>query len=98
MVVTFNFPNGLPNITNLQSEPYKRLLIKFKEKMIVIPDIHVLVGAKIMINSFYELFELDQEEALIWDEAFFADAYNYCTIISVGIHKQHLELFLDRYK
>ena len=97
MVVIFNFHNGLPNLKDedKNSEACKKLLSKFKNNKIIIPDVPVLVGAKIMINSFYDLFDLKEKEKLIWDLAFDADENSFATIVSVGIHKQHLELLLE---
>ena len=93
--VTFIFLDGLPNLTEEQKNSIHSisLSLKLKEKPIKISCVPV-TGMKIMINSFYDSYKLDHEEALIWDRTFDTDENFSCEISSIGIHKKHLELFL----
>lgn len=93
--VSFTFSNGLPNLTTEQQNSIHctSLSHKLKEKPIKILYVPS-IGMKIMINSFYYSYKLNNDEGLLWDSAFDVDEDISFEIYSIGIHKKHLELFL----
>lgn len=93
--VSFTFRDGLPNLTEEEQNSIHSISLsyKLKEKPIKIPFVPT-IGMKIMINSFYYSYKLNNEEGLLWDRSFDADLNVSLEIYSIGIHKKHLELFL----
>ena len=92
--VTFTFMEGLPNLTEQEKNSIHSISLsyKLKEKPVKISCVPA-IGMKIMINSFYDSYKLDNEEGLIFDKSFETDENFSCEIHSIGIHKKHLELF-----
>ena len=95
MKVSFTFRDGLPNLTTEEKNSVHSVSLsyKLKQKPIKISCVPV-IGMKIMINSFYYSYKLNNDEGLLWDRVFDTEEDLSFEIYAIGIRKKHLELFL----
>lgn len=93
--VSFTFPDGLPNLTTEEknSDVYISLSYKLKHKPTKISSVPA-IGMKIMINSFYTSYKLNNDEGLLWDKAFDVEEDLSFEIYAIGIRKKYLILIL----